>query len=52
MIEETTALRASAWSMVIPGERQGDERDHRQQQPAPGSATCISTGHGNLRAHW
>ncbi len=52
MVEETTALRASTWSVVIPGERLGDEREDRRQQPAPGSAIYISTGHGILRAHW
>ena len=31
MIEEATALRVSAWSMVITDERQGDEREDRRQ---------------------
>jgi hypothetical protein len=42
MIGEATALRVSAWSIMIAGERQGDEREDRRQQLAPGF------GHRNI----
>jgi hypothetical protein len=51
MIEEATALRVSTRSMVIPDERHGDDREYRRQQPVPGWASQVSTGHWILREH-
>jgi hypothetical protein len=51
MIEEAIELRVSTSSIVITGGNQGDDREDRRQQPVPGWASQVSTGHWILREH-